>query len=408
VRETVLAHTERIFDLTFSPDSSLVATASRDRTIGVHRAEDGTGIRALPDDGRGLAWVSMDELLAVGGTRGIRVWDPQREIAVGRSLPSADSIVGAVHLGDRILAAGEDGRVTVWGDDGSSQAASLPGDVGAATVIANVGEGRAVVGHATGYLSVWDATTATGAAWPAHEMAVTAIDHDLATGVLVVGDVSGRISFWDPRNRRRNGPDVRVPACTIRALLAVPRPRDGLAIGCNESQALRWWSAADGGPTAELVIRQGGRINDLALDLQGDRLIGGTTNGNTAVWSLAGAPAWSEPTILRARSDEIRAVALAAGDRIVTGSWDGLVQLWDLATSSQIGPPWRLAPPIRDLSVSPDGLRVAVTSGAGVLELDLDEAAWRAAACEIAGREFTPTEWRQYVDPSGRVVPSCS
>jgi WD40 repeat protein len=56
----------------------------------------------------------------------------------------------------------------------------------------------------------------------------------------------------------------------------------------------------------------------------------------------------------------------------------------------------------------PDGQELAVTTDHGAVLLDLDTGRWRAAACMLAGRNFTRAEWEKYMSDAGEYRATCS
>ena len=90
----------------------------------------------------------------------------------------------------------------------------------------------------------------------------------------------------------------------------------------------------------------------------------------------------------------VRAMAVSAdGGRLVVQSGDDLVQLVDLDPGSSSAAAWMLrrSRPRREptIALRPDGLELALRTDEGIARWSLDPAAWRAAACALAGRAFT-------------------
>ena len=55
-----------------------------------------------------------------------------------------------------------------------------------------------------------------------------------------------------------------------------------------------------------------------------------------------------------------------------------------------------------------DGHAAAVTDRTGVAIWDLDPTRLRDAACQLAGRNLTPTEWDTYLGNLGEYRPTCA
>jgi len=60
------------------------------------------------------------------------------------------------------------------------------------------------------------------------------------------------------------------------------------------------------------------------------------------------------------------------------------------------------------IALRPDGLELALRTDEGIARWSLDPAVWRAAACALAGRGFTPEEASRYAELGPAVVATCS
>ena len=97
-----------------------------------------------------------------------------------------------------------------------------------------------------------------------------------------------------------------------------------------------------------------------------------------------------------ALSPDGRTIAITAGDG---------VELWDATTAKQIGTSLPGAPQQTsnpggpgNLRFTPDGHRLIIISPTGLVTIwNLTLGAWERQACQIAGRDMTPTEWAQII-----------
>ena len=80
------------------------------------------------------------------------------------------------------------------------------------------------------------------------------------------------------------------------------------------------------------------------------------------------------------------------------GNDDGDVLLWDVASRRQIGTPLTGNGPYPYVFFSADGRRLLAISPEGPVTLwDVDPESWQRRACDIAGRNLTRSEWRDFV-----------
>ncbi len=114
---TLEGHTDRLWQVIYSPDGKLLATASGDGTASVWDAETGAMIGEIRLNGAALAiaFSSDSKLLAVGGRdAGVRIWDVvQRQVTM--TLPVDGLVTDVAFSPDRtqLVAAGQ-GVLTSW------------------------------------------------------------------------------------------------------------------------------------------------------------------------------------------------------------------------------------------------------------------------------------------------------
>jgi DNA-binding SARP family transcriptional activator/WD40 repeat protein len=96
------------------------------------------------------------------------------------------------------------------------------------------------------------------------------------------------------------------------------------------------------------------------------------------------------------------------GTILLATSLDQTVSVYDVATGTRLGDPIPMvAPFIYGAFLRYDGRAVAVTDREGVAIWDLDPRHLRDAACRLAGRNLTSTEWDTYLGDLGEHRPTC-
>jgi WD40 repeat protein/DNA-binding SARP family transcriptional activator len=136
---------------------------------------------------------------------------------------------------------------------------------------------------------------------------------------------------------------------------------------------------------------------DISSDAQ--TLLTGGQTGIARLWNLqTGAPLGAPLTGLGGFADT---VDLAPdGSTAVGADAAGKVLLWDVPTRSTIGDafPGPMAGRTVAASFTPDGRSVVVVSDTGAGWVwNVDQSDWLTRACQVAGRSFTPQEWRQFL-----------
>ena len=90
------------------------------------------------------------------------------------------------------------------------------------------------------------------------------------------------------------------------------------------------------------------------------------------------------------------------GRTVMATSNDQTVSLYDLASGIRLGDPIPIESPLSYGGfLRPDGLQVAVTARGGVVTWNLESETLLDAACRLAGRNLTATEWSAYMSGFG-------
>ncbi len=183
---------------------------------------------------------------------------------------------------------------------------------------------------------------------------------------------------------------------------------DGSTLAIPVANNVELWSIARRRISA--VIHVGSAVDSVEFAPDGQFLAINTAVSATRLWGLqdhqwitaamsdgpvSGVGAYQDPVAVSANSS---IVATASGG-------EDTVTLWDVATGSQISvlaspSPASTSTTISGLAFSPTGQTLAVTTTAGTMSLwNLDPQRWVSMACDIAGRDLTPTEWQDSSAP---------
>jgi WD40 repeat protein len=87
----------------------------------------------------------------------------------------------------------------------------------------------------------------------------------------------------------------------------------------------------------------------------------------------------------------------ADGTILIANALNQTLSIYDVASRSRLGDPIGNDVPFFTGSIRPDGNAVATNSPHGVAVWDIDPAHLADAACKVAGRNLTPTEWDTYI-----------
>jgi WD40 repeat protein len=315
-------HDRQVSALAFSPDGTLIASASWDVGDQVVVRELATGaIRhrlAVGDMPATAIGFSRDgRLLAAGGTGVTFLWDA----ATGRQLHSLTGQDGIIHdlafsAGGLLATASRKGTVRIWSAE----------------------DGRSV-------------RTFT-LAGPGLSVAFSPDDRLIA----YTDGESGRLAS------AATGEPVLDLAESEAALASIAFSSDGsrLVTAGGKATEATLWDAASGRLLRVLGPRPIG-LHALSFAGDGARLATGDDDGTIRVWELGGRPPWSPG----AHDDVVRTLEFAPdASHLLSGGHDHRLRMWDLSGRTQR---WEVdtGGPVFDATFAPGGERIAV-AGKGV------------------------------------------
>ncbi|MFD0363666.1 AAA family ATPase [Nocardia sp. GCM10030253] len=349
-------HTDRVSKVRWSPDGTQLVSAAQDQTARVWNIVDGTELFVLTGHTHRLEaahWRADGELIATASRDGqVRLWTASDGSTAGvltghedwvQDVEFAPVPATSVPEGDGgrwpVASASGDGLIRIWGvpprDDRDA-----PRQDGAPTLLR---------GH-RGWVEA--------VAWSPDATALASASRDTTVRVWDIARAEQRLLM---RGHESN----------VESLAWSP---DGSRLAsCSRDSTVRMWTADEGEEQA--VLRgHGDWVEDVAWSPDSSRIASASRDGTIRIWDAAATP---ELVRLSGHTGWVRTGAWSPDGRtIATGSRDGTARLWNAATGEQIA---LLVhdDEVRSVTFSPDGLLVATASYDNTVRL------WTSAGDEV-------------------------
>ncbi|WP_052668847.1 BTAD domain-containing putative transcriptional regulator [Nitriliruptor alkaliphilus] len=391
----------------FSPDGTLLVTASGDSTARVWDAETGApGLNFSRHVGNVFSVdVSPDgrRVVSGGSDATARVW----EIATGRELMVLSGHGAAVHRvrftpdGRHVLTGGGDGTTRVWDVTvgGARDHVTVPAAASITTTVAFSPDGTMFASpREPSGVTLWD--TATGdevrtLAGPEIKLANLAFSPD-GRRLAAASDLIDVIPVWDVAS----GELERTLTGHEKTVHAVSFARDGRLLSAGWDGTARIWDVTTGEEVGRLD--HPGKFTLVAIaSPDGADIVTGDEEGKVTIRDAATLEIRRE---IDAHDDALTAATFGPGQLLLTASDDGTVRGWDRQTGEQLLGLGGEDAPFEDVAVSPDETLIAAAASDGTVKLwDLETGRRRLTlhghTLKATGVDFSP---------DGRLIASAS
>lgn len=240
-------HSAAVSSVEFSPDGSLVASGSYDKTVLLWRPT-ATGVPnygKLSGHGNAVtqaAWSPDAERIASSSAdKTARVWDTLSGECLGR-LTDRAFVNCCAYSGEGVVAFGGDSRrAQLWDPrEGATRSFAVLAhdfEVAACCFVGGAGPSLLLTGSVDGVVRAWDARKHDEVVWQMSNAAcdgvVTGIAADAATGSVVTNCTNGAVCRWDARPFVAGGDEARFKgAFLLGPEQAPPANRSNLLLRC--------------------------------------------------------------------------------------------------------------------------------------------------------------------------------
>ena len=335
----------------------------------------------------------------------VAAWDLSGAQRLGRTFrwhgPAAGCAVApCIVINSRSTLAAESfagGGVGLLDLRGRRALAPLPPRTGpAADALAFLPDGRTLVtGGVNGDVTLWDTATRSvkrtlPGSVPVHWVAASPRADLLAIETQATGSPSSRVEVRDLRSGAVLGRHVLRNG--MGDLYFSPDGRRLAALGCCQGgSSVAIWEARSG--RALRAPRLAGHASTLAFSPDGRLLAVGTEDGQVVLWNVVDGTRSGPP--IQVATGAINPISFSPDGRLFAASaGDGTATLWDVRTRKRLAntfPVDQASVPVARFTPAGD-LLIENTVGASLWPTDLRT--WERFACQVAGRDLSPAEWR--------------
>lgn len=370
----LVGHVSAVADVLFSPDGQTLASSAWDGTTILWdlaaRQPRHPPLTVQNGDVFDLAFSPVSPLLAVAGdAAAIALWNTETHQMIGHPLEghTRPAVSVAFSPDGRMLASGSfDKTVRLW-----DVARQLP-------------VGQPLLGHSAYVFSV---------AFSPDGQVVASASCGKATAEGYCS--AGEIRLWDVKSGQQKVPPLVGHSNGIRRIVFSP---DGkILASASDDHTILLWNLATGRPLGAPLVGHDLDVYALAFSPDGKTLASGGRDATVMLWDVSSGQRRGQP--LAGHNDTITSVAFSPdGKTLASSSADSTVRLWDVATGQPLVSFMGHTEWVAAVAFSRDGTTLASAGNDGAIKLwDLSPASWRVRACEIAHRNLTPIEWKQYL-----------
>ncbi|MFI1645656.1 hypothetical protein ACH4XT_01735 [Streptomyces avidinii] len=372
-------HTSDVVSISFAPESTVLATASWDRTVrlwDVGNAHRPVQLAALEQPWRMLAvaFGQRGRVLAAASERSVRLWDVADrrapvELAALPEQPAGPTWVAFRPDGEAVATGHTDGATRLWNVHDPRHPrllATLPGHTGPVTSVVFGPDGRTLASTGDTTARLWDVTDPGSPrerdVLRGHTDTVASVAFGPDGRTVATGSWDHTVRFWDIGSTPRTRPPAVLPGhpTIVWSVAFAPDGRTLVSVGGSTL----FWALTDPAHPQRVASVPGGAYqaafspdsrtlanSDRLLDLRdlsvgnhddvvtslayapgGQLLASAGWDGTARLWQVTGGRALWPRAVLRGHTGFVRSVAFGPGGRtLVTASEDATVRIWDVS-----------------------------------------------------------------------------
>ncbi|MBE7382183.1 MAG: TIR domain-containing protein [Leptolyngbya sp. SIO1E4] len=371
VRNTLKGHGDWIYGLSFSPDGSTLATASRDSTVKLWDANTGQELQTLQGHGNWVSGVSFSPdgsiLATAGGDDQVKLWD----VSSGQELQTLQghgnwfTRVEFSPDGAILATASGDGTVKLWDANTGQEHKTLQGHNDSVWGVSFSPDGMALATASNdGIVKLWDTSSGQQIhAFEGHRVSVNSVRFSPNGTTLATASHDGTVKLWDASS----GQQIHIFEGHENVVRSVSFSPDGTTlVTTSDDRTVQLWDVSSRQRLQTLKSHENW-VWSASFSSDGTTLASASHDGTVKLWDVHSG---QERQTLEGHGGLVNSVSFSPdGSILASAISDGTLKLWDTRSGQERQTVQGHKHWVTSVSFSPDGSTLASVSNNGTVKL---------------------------------------